>query len=117
MSLERDFDQLDRQIDRLLRGTERNMGREYNSMLRQLRNKIGDFFAQYADSDDRLTLQEMMKYERLDKLNREVAKLTRESYTPIAREIRKGLRSSLTTSFDSTKEAVGEAQEEQSGAC
>ena len=109
MSLERDFDQLDRQIDRLLRGTERNLGREYNSMLRQLRNKIGDFFAQYADSEDRLTLQEMMKYERLDKLNREVAKLTRESYTPIAREIRKGLRSSLTTSFDSTKEAVGEA--------
>ena len=109
MSLERDFDQLDRQIDRLLRGTERSVGKEYNKMLRELRRLISDYFAEYADADDRLTLQEMMKYDRLEKLNRKVAKLTREQYTPIAREIRKGLRSSLTTAFDSTKEAVGEA--------
>lgn len=109
MSLERDFDQLDRQIDRLLKDKERTIGREYAAMLRKLRRKLSDFFSEYADADDRLTLQAMQKYNRLEKFSKEIRKLTRESYTPIAREIRSGIRSSLTTSFDRTKEAVGAA--------
>jgi len=109
MSLERDFDQLDKKIDRLLKDKERGIGKEYSAMLKKLRRKLSDFFADYADAEDRLTLQTMQKYDRIEKLNKEIRKLARESYTPIAREIRKGTREALTTSFNESKEAIGAA--------
>ena len=109
MSLEREFDKLDKQINRLLNDSEKEIGKKYSAMLRELRHKVSDYFAEYADTDDALTLQAMQKYNRLDKFNKEIAELARKNYTPVAREIRKGIRSSLTTSFDQTTGAVGEA--------
>ena len=109
MSLERDFDKLDRQIDRVMRQSEKNIGKEYSVMLKELRHKLSDWFSEHADGEDRLTLQQMQKYNRLEKFNKEVGKLAREKYTPIAREIRKGIRRSLTESFDQTKDIMESA--------
>ena len=109
MSLEQEFGKLDNRIDRLLNNSEKEIGKKYAVMLRELRHKVSDFFSEYADGDDALTLQTMQKYNRLDKFNKEITEIARKSYTPVAREMRKGIRSSLTTSFDQTTGAVGEA--------
>ena len=105
--MKRKFEKLDKQIDRILSNSERRVNSRYSDMLRELRHKLSDYHGEYA-VDGNLTLQEMQKYGRLDKFNKEVAKITRTKYIPIAREIRKSLRESLVTAFETTKGFVEE---------
>ena len=109
MSLLRDFEKIDKMVNRINRGAERGITENYAELYRQLRNKLSAVFSKYADSRGNLTIDEMAKYNRLDSLNKSVSKIIQKSYVSTAREIRGGVRDVARSTYDETIAAVSDA--------
>ena len=109
MSLDRKFSDIDKKIDGILGNTERQIGRQYAKLNREIRHLLSDYFAEY-ETEGSLKYETMAKYNRMENFEKKIRdKIRKEGTTPIAREIRKGLRSSVSTAFDETKSGVEEA--------
>ncbi len=108
MTLESDFKKLSRQVDRLVKGGERNIGRQYASLLKTLRHEMSDWFAKYSDADGKLHYSELQKYDRIEKLEKNLREKIRKGTVPVAKEIRDTTRKSLTTAYTGTIKSVGE---------
>jgi len=106
MSIDREFEQIENQVDRMLSSVENSIGREYGELLKELRRLISDYYAKYSDAEGKLTYQEMVKYDRLQKMEKKLAKAIRGKTVTVAGHIRKGLRGALTTAFERTRGAV-----------
>lgn len=105
MSLDGELRKLERVISRLLGQAERGIARDYARLLRELRGHLAGVYAKYGDQDG-LSYAEMAKYDRLRKLEKELSEMVRRGMTPVARQIRDGLRDSMVTAFDRTKGAL-----------
>ncbi len=109
MSMEKMFLTLDKQMIRLTRTAERNVGQQYGLMLREIRAKLQDTYASYALEDGSLTYSQMVRYGRIDKLNAELDAIINAHTAGVASEIRGGLKKTVTSSFDQSRQAIEQA--------
>ena len=105
-SLEKEFKQIDRHLTRRINQAEKEIGRDYSVLRKELRDEIGKWYALYATGGV-LVYSELTKYDRIKKFNATINKVVGENYTDIAREIRSAGRSSIKVSFNVTMDAVG----------
>ena len=108
MNLFEDFNRLQRQIDKIEDEAVRQIAREYADGLEDLRNVVRDKYDQYADGDE-LTYSKMAKYDRIKKLNKEVAATARDMHVKASKITRSVLRDTYRTSFSNVQDAVSEA--------
>jgi len=106
MSIDREFEQIENQVDRMLSSAENSIAKEYGELLKELRKLISDYYAKYSDAEGNLTYQEMAKYNRLQKMEKKLAKAIQGKTVTVAGHIRRGLRGALTTAFERTRDAV-----------
>ncbi len=106
MSLESDYEKLSRQVDRLIKSGERNIGKQYAAVLKDTRHELSDWFAKYSDEDGKLNYADLQKYNRIDKLEKNIQEKIRKGTVPIAREIRDTTKKSLTTAYTGTVNAL-----------
>jgi len=104
LDINKDFRQLEKQIDRMLNGKEKVIGKHYANLLKEIRHKLSDWDVKHG-----LGYGELNKYGRLEKLEKQVADIVRKGTTPVSREIRSGVREGLTTAYQKTTDAIGEA--------
>jgi len=107
--MEKAFLRLDKQIVRLTRVAEQDVGRQYGQMLREIRAVLQRTYDRYSLADGTLTYSQMVRYGRIDKLNGEIEAVARKYSGLVAGEIRTGLRKTVTTSFEGTRGALEEA--------
>ena len=74
MSLSKSLKQQDKVIALTQRRLERDLLREYNKSLKVIQAQVADLFRKYADSDGKLTLAEVSKYNRLANLEKNITK-------------------------------------------
>lgn len=111
MSTPLEFEQLIAQVDSLQEQAEDNISKNYAQGLREIRNIIQDKFDSYAVGGE-LTYEEMAKYDRRKKLNKEVRDAMHDLWVENGAETRKTVRSIYKTSFKETKELVEEAADQ-----
>ncbi len=104
MDINKDLRKLERQLEQLVKLTERKLGKQYAALAKEIRHKLSDYASKYD-----LTYEELNKYGRLEKLQQEIAEITRKHTLPIAREIRKSTRDSVILGYETTLDALGEA--------
>jgi len=107
--MEKAFLSLDKQMARLTRVAEREVGRQYGLMLREVRAVLQKAYDRYSLSDGSLTYSQMARYGRIDILNADIEEITRKYTGRVAGEIRSGLRKTVTTSFEGTRGVLEEA--------
>jgi len=83
LDINKDFRQLEKQIDRMLNGKEKVIGKHYANLLKEIRHKLSDWDVKHG-----LSYEELNKYGRLEKLEKQVADIVRKGTTPVSREIR-----------------------------
>ncbi len=105
MSLREDFLKIDRATGRLLTATEKRIAREYAGLLKELRGAIGDQFAKHA-KEGKLTFEQMAKYNRMEKLEKILAKAVQSRTVAIAGHVRGGLKDVLAKSFIAAKKTI-----------
>lgn len=107
--MEKAFLRLDKQIVRLTRVAEQDVGRQYGQMLREIRAVLQRTYDRYSLADGTLTYSQMVRYGRIDTLNANIEEITRKYSRLIAGEIRTRLRKTVTTSYEGTRVALEEA--------
>ena len=107
--MEKAFLRLDKQIVRLTRVAEQDVGRQYGQMLREILAVLQRTYDRYSLADGTLTYSQMVRYGRIDTLNADIEEITRKYSGLVAGEIRAGLRKTVTTSFEGTRGALEEA--------
>jgi len=105
--MEKAFLRLDKQMVRLTRVAEQDVGRQYGQMLREIRAVLQRTYDRYSLADGTLTYSQMVRYGRIDTLNADIEEITRKYSGLVAGEIRTGLRKTVTTSFEGTRGAIG----------
>ncbi len=108
MSIESDFRKLSRQVDRLVKQGERNIGRHYAGLLKDVQHNMADWFAKYADADGKLNYSDLQKYDRISKLEKELRDTLKQGTALVAKEIRDVTRQGIITSYDGVVKSVGE---------
>ncbi|MBE0449029.1 MAG: hypothetical protein IBX64_13225 [Actinobacteria bacterium] len=82
MSLDKQFDRIDKIINKMVAGTERKVAKEYAKSLKTIYGELGAIYAKY-EVEGVLTYAEMTKYNRLatlfDSINGELKKVTSET--------------------------------------
>ncbi len=109
MSLTPWFTDLLNQTDKIMLMGEQAVGKQYAGMLKEIRGVIREAYDQYALEDvgeDSTPHSEMAKYNRQDKLNKEVNEIVLKYTSGIAKDIRSTLRKTVTNSFDHSRVAV-----------
>jgi hypothetical protein len=107
--MEKAFLSLDKQMARLTRVAEWEVGRQYGLMLKEIRAVLQKAYDRYSLADGSLTYSQMARYGRIDILNADIEEITRKYTGRVAGEIRSGLRKTVTTSFEGTRGALEEA--------
>jgi len=106
-----DFEVLIAQVEGLEGKAGKNISKNYKKGLEQLREIIRKKYDSYAVAGE-LTYEEMAKYGRRKKLNKEVREAMKDLWVENAAETRKSVRSIYKTSFKETKELVEEAADQ-----
>ena len=97
MSLEK----ITNQAERLLSNQEKNVVTNYRQKLREIRETILQQYEQYGDKDG-LTLDDMLKYDRINKLDAKITSILRKLYTENSKLTRSILRESYRQTYSNT---------------
>jgi len=89
---------IDRIVDRMANQTEKELQRRYGASLRNLRRILRELYDQYA-RDGILSMDEMGRYNRVDKAHKKFEKELRELVNAKNREIRQTLRDTFRESY------------------
>jgi len=108
MSLEKDFKILQRKIDRIQRARERTIFNNYKSTLADLKKTMERIYSKY-EIDGQLTFTEMSKHDRINKLDKEMAKAFQKLYSENSKLTRATLKSIYTTGYKDTMSIVENA--------
>lgn len=95
---EREFRQIDTQIRRLERGTERELARAYAESLRAVKRRLTGYYERYSVGG-RLTYEDMLNYKRLQRLEQEVLEVLRALTNTTARQTRAIAREALQEAY------------------
>jgi len=93
---------LERQVDKLLGAGGRAITLKHLMALDKLRKELATAYEKYADEDGKLTQEEMVKYDRLKKLDKTIESVVKELYKDTSAEIRASLRGVARTTADGT---------------
>lgn len=107
MSIDTDFVKLSKRIDRLRHTYEKRAASEYRVLYRDVQGVLGKYATKYADAGGKLTFAELQKYDRLQKLEKELKNTIRKHHIEIAKEIRGATRASLVTAHAGTMDIIG----------
>ena len=91
-TIDKDFLKLEEQTNRLIKKYERRMHLGYRDALNELRKEIALLYEKYSDSDGKLTLEQMNKYDRISKLEKAIAATLTTLYLANRRQINSALR-------------------------
>ncbi|WP_425447750.1 phage minor head protein [Dethiothermospora halolimnae] len=105
MSLKNDFQKLRKEIDKISATLERDVIYNYRDALKALREVLSFMYEKY-EVDGKLTYQEMAKYGRIDKLDKEINILIAALYKNNTKLISNILEDVYKTSFNTTKNIV-----------
>jgi hypothetical protein len=75
--------------------------RSYKVTLEDLYNALGGLFRKH-EIDGKLTYEEMTRYGRIGKMNKELAITTAQLYKEVSQEIKRGLTSAYEAGFNGT---------------
>ncbi|MFP4015798.1 MAG: phage minor head protein [Halanaerobiales bacterium] len=105
MDLFDEFNRLQRQIDNIEDSAKRKIAREYANGLEKLRNIVRKKYDKYG-VDGELTYQEMAKYDRIKKLDKEVADAVKDMHVQTSKITRSSLRDTYKSTFSGVKESL-----------
>ena len=81
---------LNRRIGQLLKGGEREIAKHYAQILKDIRALLGIYYEKYEQGGE-LSLEELAKYNRLQRLNREIKEMFQEGYEEVGKVINQAL--------------------------
>ena len=80
---------------------QKDIVRSYKVTLEDLYNALGGLFRKH-EIDGKLTYEEMTRYGRIGKMNKELAITTAQLYKEVSQEIKAGLTSAYEAGFNGT---------------
>jgi len=95
MSLEQDYKKLNDKIEKIIAENQKKIVKEYKKSLEELRTEIRQMYDRYDLQEDKLTLEEVAKYDRLQKLDKKVE----DTYKALYEHNRKITKSTLENVF------------------
>lgn len=106
--LDKEFIRLQKQIEKMSKMSEKTVARNHKKVLDGLRRRLAKLYELY-EIDGQLTFEEMTKYNRLQKLDKEVEAMINELYKENTKLIRGYLRGIATETYNNTIDIVGVA--------
>ncbi len=95
MNLEAEYKKLNDRIEKIIAENQKKVVKEYKKSLEELRTEIRKMYDRYELQEDKLTLEEVAKYERLQKLDKKVE----DTYKNLYEQNRKITKSTLENVF------------------
>lgn len=95
------FDSLKKRLERATEGKERDVAKRYALLFREINSLLSNYYRKY-EIDGKLTYMEMVKYQRLEKMLKEINELINESEKTLRNEIRRHLREQFSESYYQT---------------
>ena len=108
MDLFGEFNRLQKEIDKISDTGARQIAREYANALEKLRNIVRRKYDEYG-KEGKLTYEEMVKYDRVKKVDKELAAAVRTMHVQTSKITRKILKDTYKNGFESVRNAVGQA--------
>lgn len=105
MKLDKEFLKLQQYIERMSRMRENTIARNHKKVLDELRKRLARLYELY-EINGQLTYDEMVKYNRLQKLDKEVEKMIKELYKDNTKLIRGHLRAITRETYTNTIELL-----------
>ena len=102
-TIDKEFLSLEDKTEKIILKYERLMKKGYKNALDEMRKEIAKLYESYSDSEGKLTLEEMNKYNRMDNLKKVITTTLGALYIAHRRETNKALREIYTLN---TNEAV-----------
>lgn len=87
MSLDKKFQKLERELNRVERMGEKEIAENYKVLFNDLKKTISEIYEKY-ERDGELTYDEMVKYDRLQKLEKQVQDMVNNTYKANSKAIR-----------------------------
>lgn len=84
--MRKQIEQIERLLERQTDQKERDLAKRYASLLLAIQSVLGEFYRRY-ETDGRLTYVEVIRYDRLKRLNNEIIELINEEDKSVRREI------------------------------
>lgn len=105
MKLDKEFLKLQQYIEKMSRMRENTIARNHKKVLDELRKRLARLYELY-EIDGQLTYDEMVKYNRLQKLDKEVEKIVKGLYKDNTKLIRGHLRAIVGETYTNTIELL-----------
>lgn len=112
MKLEKDFLGMQERAEKLIAQAEKGLIKNYKVTLVSLRQVIAKMYEKYETSG-KLTYQEMAKYNRLKRLNKELIVSTAGLYKTNQKAIMAALKDTYTLGFNNTGKIIGKATDKR----
>lgn len=98
MNLEQEYKKLNDKIEKIIAENQKKVVKEYKNSLEELRTEIRMMYDRYELQEDKLTLEEVAKYDRLQKLDKKVE----ETYKVLYEHNRKITKETLSNVFNTS---------------
>lgn len=108
MKLNREFERLQRHIDKMTRHRETTVARNHKKVLDDLRFRLAKIYESY-EINGQLTYAEMVKYNRLQKLDKEIEKMIKDLYKTNDSLIKGHLTAIAKETYNKTIDIIEEA--------
>lgn len=108
MKLDKEFIELQKHIERLIKAGESDIARNYKKALDALRLYLAKLYAEY-EIDGKLTFSEMSKYNRIDKVDRKIKETLSTLYKNNNKIIRGVLRGITIDTYNNTVKTIERA--------
>lgn len=95
MSLEQEYKKLNDKVEKIIAENQKKIVKEYKKSLEELRTEIRQMYDRYDLQEDKLTLEEVAKYERLQKLDKKIE----DTYKTLYEQNHKITKSTLENVF------------------
>ena len=105
MKLDKEFLKLQQYIEKMSRMRENTIAKHHKKVLDELRKRLARIYELY-EINGQLTYDEMVKYNRLQKLDKEVEKMIKGLYKDNTKLIRGHLRGITTETYNNTIDIV-----------
>lgn len=90
--MDKEILKLEEQTQKIIKKYERRIASGYGSALAEMRKEIASLYEKYSDDEGKLYLDEMNKYERIDKLKKAITITLSTLYVANRKEINSALR-------------------------
>ena len=107
-SLQKDYERIVKDSERLFKSLDKASQKEYALMLRDLRKEVADIYAKYSDARGSLTLAEMQKYNRIKALRSAIEDIVYDHTSNVKAGLTGVLKEDIRQSYASSMAAMGD---------